>query len=115
MGRLPTPPEWLRNTIETQPHYRESRPPRSYRGLAKLAFMLLIIIGLGALISWQWSDINGLYQFVSNLWSHQSQTAQQPAGEPEFSGGVPQERTRTQPPAASNSQSGPAVARRVVL
>jgi len=116
MGRLPTPPEWLRNTIETQPHYRESRPPRSYRGLAKLAFMLLIIIGLGALISWPWSDINGLYQFVSNLRSRQSQTAQQPAGEPKFVGGVAQEQTRTQPPAAApNSQSGPAVAQRVVL
>src|SRR6516165_10231610 len=105
----------VRRQLEPADHYREPRPPRSYRGLAKLAFMLLIIIGLGVLISWQWSDINGLYQFVSNLWSHQSQTAQQPAGEPEFSGGVPQERTRTQPPAASNSQSGPAVARRVVL
>jgi hypothetical protein len=78
--------------------------------------MLLIIIGLGALISWQWSDINGLYQFVSNLRSRQSQTAQQPAGEPKFAGGVPQEQTRAQPPAAApNSQSGPAVAQRVVL
>ena len=97
-------------------YYREPRPPRSYRGLAKLAFMLLIIIGLGALISWQWSDINGLYQLVSNLRSHQSQTAQQPAGEPKFGGGVPQVQTRTQPPAAApNSQSGPAVAQRVVL
>src|SRR6516165_1760395 len=106
----------VRRPLEPADHYRESRPPRSYRGLAKLAFMLLIIIGLGALISWPWSDINGLYQFVSNLRSRQSQTAQQPAGEPKFGGGMPQEQTRTQPPAAApNSQSGPAVAQRVVL
>jgi hypothetical protein len=101
--------------LEPADHYREPRPPRSY-GLAKLAFLLLIIIGLGAVISWQWSDINGLYQFVSNLRSRQSQTAQQPAGEPKFGGGVPQEQMRAQPPAAApNAKSSPAVAQRVVL
>ena len=107
----------VRRPLAPADHYREPRPARSYRGLAKLAFMLLIIIGLGALISWPWSDINGLfYQFVSNLRSRQNQTAQQPAGEPKFGGGVPQEQTRTQPPAAApTSQSGPAVAQRVVL
>jgi hypothetical protein len=53
---------------------------------------------------------------VSNLRSRQSQTAQQPVGEPKFGGGVAQEQTRTQPPAAApNSQSGPIVAQRVVL
>ena len=106
----------VQRPLEPAGHYREPRPRRSYRSLAKLAFMLLIIIGLGALISWPWSDINELYQFVSNLRSRQSQTAQQPAGEPKFGGGVPQEQTRTPPPAAApNSLSGPAVAQRVVL
>jgi hypothetical protein len=112
---LLAPAQWSRR-IAASDRYREPRPPRSYRGLAKLAFMLLIIIGLGALISWSWSDINGLYQFVSNLRSRQSQTAQQPAGEPKLGEGLPQEQTRTQPPAAApNSQGGPAVAQRVVL
>src|SRR5215469_11889166 len=98
----------VRRPLEPADHYRERRSPRSYRSLAKLAVILLVIIGLGALISWQWSDINGLYQLVSNLRSHQSQTAQQPAGEPKFGGGVPQEQTRPQPPAAvPNSQSEP--------
>jgi len=106
----------VRRPLEWADHYREPRPPRSYRGLTKLAFMLLIIIGLGALIAWQWSDVNGLYQFVSNLRSRQSQTAQQPVGEPKFGGRVPQEQTRAQPSAAAlDSQSGPAVAQRVVL
>jgi len=106
----------VRRPLEPADHYREPRPPRSYRGLAKLAFVLLIIIGLGALISWPSSDINGLYQFVSNLRPRQSQTAQQPAGESKFGGGVAQEQTRTQPPAAApNSQSGPVLAQRVVL
>src|SRR5262249_3476726 len=40
----------VRRPLAPADHYRESRPARSYRGLAKLAFMLLIIIGLGALI-----------------------------------------------------------------
>src|SRR5262249_7536886 len=86
----------VRRPLEPADHYRERRPPRSYRGLAKLAVILLVIIGLGALISWQWSDINGLYQLVSNLRSHQSQ---QPAGAPKFGGGGPQEQTPPQPPA----------------
>jgi hypothetical protein len=110
-GRPPVP-----RPLKPADRYREPRPPRSYRAVAKLAFILLIIIGLGALISWSWSDINGLYQFVSNLRSRQRQTGQQAAGEPKFGGGAPQEQTRTQPTAAVlYSQGGPAVAQRVVL
>jgi hypothetical protein len=89
--------ESVRRPLKPADRYREPRPPRSYPGLAKPAFMLLIIIGLGALISWRLSDING-------------------RGEPKLGGGAPQDQTRTQPPAAVlNLQGGPAVAQRVVL
>jgi hypothetical protein len=111
---------------QPQPHrpiapaarYRRSRPPRSYRDFVKLAIVLIIPIALGVLVSWQWSNINGLYQFLSHLRSRPTQTAQAPQGEPKFGGRVPQQDQARQPspPAASaNSQSGPAVAQRVVL
>ncbi|MBO0715887.1 MAG: hypothetical protein J2P55_00945 [Rhizobiales bacterium] len=105
-----------RRALEPIDHYREPRPPRSYRGLARLIVAVLIIVGVSSLVYWQWSNINSVYQFLSHMRSRQSQTAQQPAGEPKFPGRVPQEQTRPQPPAAgSKSQSGPAVAQRVVL
>jgi hypothetical protein len=98
--------------------YREPRPPRSYRGLARLAVVLIIVAGLGATISWQWSNITGLYQFISHMRSRQSQTAQTPTAEPKFPGRVPQEQNPGQAPAAGTApgnQAGPAVAQRVVL
>jgi hypothetical protein len=106
----------LRRPSEPAEHYREPRRPRSYRGLAKLAAALIIIVGVGAAISWQWPKISALYDFVSHLRSRPTQTAQPPAGEPKFGGRVPQEQGR-QPPAAAapKTQSGPAVAQRVVL
>jgi hypothetical protein len=77
--------------------------------------VLLVILGaIAATISWQWSNISGVYQFLSHLRSRQTQTAQQPAGEPKFAGRVPQDQSR-QGPATAAPQSGPAVAQRVVL
>jgi hypothetical protein len=96
--------------------YREPRPPRSYRGLARLLGLVVILAAIGATLSWQWSNINSVYQFLSHLRSRPSQTAQQPAGEPKFAGRVPQDQARQPPPAAApQSQSGPALAQRVVL
>jgi hypothetical protein len=106
----------VRRPLEPVDHYREPRPPRSYRGLAQLVTALVILLGVCTVVYWQWSNINGLYQFLSHMRSRQSQTAQQPAGEPKFPGRVPQDQSRAQPPsAAPKSQSGPAVAQRVVL
>ena len=105
---------------EPEEHYREPRPPRSYRGLAKLAVVLIVLAGLAATISWQWSNIMGLYQFVSNMRSKPAQTVQTPAPEPKFSGRVPQEQLpgqQAQAPAAGGTTqpNAPAVAQRVVL
>jgi hypothetical protein len=104
-------------------HYTEPRPPRSYRGLAKLAVVLIILAGLTATISWQWSNISGLYNFVSHMRSKPTQTAQAPAAEPKFPGRVPQEQLPGQQqapaagaPAGQNApQNAPQVAQRVVL
>jgi hypothetical protein len=103
-------------SIEPAEHYRKPRPPRSYRGLAKLAAVLVIVAGLGAMVSWQWSNISGLYQFLTHMRSKPTQTAQPPTGEPKFAGRVPQDQTRQPPTTATpKEQSGPALAQRVVL
>jgi hypothetical protein len=102
---------------EPDEHYETQRRPRSYRGLAKLAVVLIIIAGVTATISWQWSNIMGLYQFVAQMRSRPTQTTQTPAAEPKFSERVPQEQAPGQAPAAgaTASQNAPAVAQRVAL
>jgi hypothetical protein len=104
---------------EPEEHFEEPRPPRSYRGFAKLAVVLIVLAGLTATISWQWSNIIGLYNFVSHMRSKPTQTAQAPAAQPKFSGRVPQEQLpgQQQAPAAgpSTGQNAPQVAQRVVL
>jgi hypothetical protein len=114
----PFPRSHSPRTRESEEELHEPRRPRSYRGLAKLAVVLIILAGLGATISWQWSHINGLYQFISHMRSRQTQTAQAPAAEPKFPGRVPQEQIPGQAPSAGTtpgSQALPAVAQRVVL
>ena len=106
----------VRRPLAPAEHSREPRPPRSYRGLAQLVTALVILLGACTVVYWQWSNINGLYQFLSHMRSRQSQTAQQPAGEPKFGERVPQDQGRAQPPtAAPKSQGGPTTAQRVVL
>jgi hypothetical protein len=103
---------------EQEEEFHEPRPPRSYRGIARLAVVLIILAGLTATISWQWSNINALYHFVSHMRSRPSQNAQTPAAEPKFPGRVPQEQAGQAPGAAGTApanQAGPTVAQRVVL
>ncbi len=118
----PEPPHYARaqapRAREPEEHYAEPRPPRSYRGLAKLAVVLIVLAGLAATISWQWSNIMGLYDFVSHMGSRPTQTAQTPAAQPKLSGRVPQEQLPgQQAPAAgtTTNQNAPPVAQRVVL
>src|SRR5579863_5810087 len=104
---------------EPEELYEEPRPPRSYRGLAKFVVVLIILAGLTATISWQWSNITGLYHFVSQMRAKPTPTAQTPAPEPKSAERVPQEQLpgqQAQPPAGStNQQNAPTVAQRVVL
>jgi hypothetical protein len=101
---------------EAEEEFHEPLPPRSYRGLAKLAVVLIILAGVTATISWQWSNVTGLYHFVSHMGSRPTQTAQAPTAEPKFSGRVPQQQNPAQAPGARpGGQAGLAVAQRVVL
>lgn len=112
---------------EPEEHYTEPRPPRSYRGVAKLAVVVIVLLGVAATISWQWSNITGLYNFVSHMRSKPAQTAQAPAAQPKFPGRVPQEQLPGQQqaqapapaPGATREQAAPQVApqvaQRVVL
>lgn len=93
------------------------RPPRSYRGLIQLAVVLIILAGFGATISWQWPHIRAAYSWVTQIGSRQpSPPAREATAQPKSSDRVPQERPLTQTPAQNTaSQTGPAVAQRVVL
>jgi len=107
---LPSP------TFEHEPE--QTRPPRSYRGIARLVLALVIFAGVAALVTWQWSNLTGLYHRGAQIGTkpRSQSTAAPPAAEPKFSGRVPQE--GAQAPAAGAAPSGqtpPAVAQRVVL
>jgi hypothetical protein len=107
------PPGARGHASEQDEHYEEPRPPRSNRGLAQLAVVLIVLGGLVATVSWQWTNITHLYQFFSHLRARQTQSAQAPTAEPKFSGRVPQDQGTGA--GTASSQAGPAVAQRVVL
>jgi hypothetical protein len=86
-------------------HYRTPRPPRSYRGLARLIVVLAILGGVAGAVAWQWSNVTALYSFVSHMRSRQTPVAQQPAAQPKISGRVPQEEAGQPLAAAPNAQA----------
>jgi hypothetical protein len=97
----------------------QTRPPRSYRGIARLVLALVIFAGVAALVTWQWSNLAGFYHRVAQIGTKPpaQPTAAPPTAEPKFAGRVPQEGA-TQAPAAGaapSAQPPPAVAQRVVL
>jgi hypothetical protein len=99
--------------------YEGKRPPLSYAGMARLVVVLIILAGVVATISWQWSTISGLYQYLSHIGSKpQGQASHEtPSAQPKFSGRVPQDQNTGQAPgaAAPSGQTAPAVAQRIVL
>ncbi len=99
--------------------YEAPRPARSYGGLARLLAVLIILGGVAATVSWQWSTITEIYQFFTQVGARQpSQAAHEaPATEPKISGRVPQEQGAGPVPGAGTpgSQTAPQVAQRVVL
>ena len=67
-------------------------------GLAQLLVLLIILAGVVAAISWQWSSIAEFYKFLSHPGTKpQSQVSHQtPSAQSKFSGGVPHEQSTRQ-------------------
>lgn len=101
-------------------HYH-AQPPRSSGGMVAVVALvvgLIVLAGVGATVAWQWSNLTGLYQRYAHVGTKPPvQTTTAPAGQPKFSGRVPQEQSAGQAPAAGapSGQTAPAVAQRVVL
>jgi hypothetical protein len=106
-----TPRHARRRTVRTEEHKRK-RASLSY--LTRLLVVLLILAGLVAAVSWQWSTVADLYQYLGrNGQRLQSQVSgESPSAKPEFWPRVPKEQTSGQAPglAAPDGQTAPAVA-----
>jgi hypothetical protein len=106
-------------TASAEQEYEGKRPPLSYGGLARLVVVLIILAGVVATVSWQWSAIAGLYQYLAHIGSKSQTQAnhETPSAQPKFSGRVPQDQSAGQAPgaAAPAAQTAPAVGQRVVL
>jgi hypothetical protein len=107
----------LPRTTMPEVEQQRLRPPRSYRGLVQILLALIILGGVVATISWQWSHITGLYQHLAQSGSKPPSQATTPTAQPKLSGRVPQEQGSGQPSGAGTpgTQNAPAVAQRVVL
>jgi hypothetical protein len=99
--------------------YEEPRAPRSYGGVIRAAVLLLIVAVVAAAAFEFRSNIAGVYHLFSQMKTPApSQTAQETAAQPKFSGRVPQEGAPGEaaaPAGSPNPQAGPAVAQRAVL
>jgi hypothetical protein len=92
---------------------------RSFRGLAKIAIAVLILLSIGGLLAWQWPGMVAFYRYMRTPSTEVATPAPsaptrtkipdriEPGGQPS----TPQPGTA----AAPGTQSGPAVAQRVVL
>lgn len=104
---------------ESDEYYEEPLPPRSYRGLVKLAVLLIIVFGVAA-TTWVYrANLIGFYHSIAS--SKPAQTDQSTQKQPpvvKFPGRVPQDQVSGQagaPAGAPNAQQGPKVAQRAVL
>jgi hypothetical protein len=105
---------------EGEEEYEQPSPPRSYRGWAKFALLLIIVLGLTG-TGWAYrSNIAGIYHFFTQTRSQPpAQTAQNPPPVSKFSGRVPEEQVPGQAPSTGtnpgSTEQGPTVAQRAVL
>jgi len=91
------------------------QPPRSYRGLVQILLVLVVVAGVVAMVSWQWSNISGLIRHTGPSGSKPPIQTTTAPGQTKFSGRVPQEGGGPAQSAAPGGQTVPAVAQRVVL
>jgi hypothetical protein len=106
------PPRHARRSTARNEEHKRKRASLSY--LTRLLVVLLILAGLVAAVSWQWSTVADLYQYLGrNGQRLQSQVSgESPSAKPEFWPRVPQEQASGQAPglAAPGGQTAPAVA-----
>jgi class 3 adenylate cyclase len=99
--------------------YERTRPALFYGGLVRLLVVLIILAGVVAMVSWQWSVITEFYQSFSHTGTRLQNRASQktPSTLSKFSGRAPQEQDTVQAPGAPvpGAQAAPAVAQQVVL
>ena len=99
--------------------YERTRPALFYGGLVRLLVVLIILAGVVAMVSWQWSVITEFYQFFSHTGTRLQNRASQktPSALSKFSGRAPQEQDAVQTLGAPvpGAQAAPAVAQQVVL
>ena len=109
----------LELAYEPEEAYERTRPALSYGGLVRLLVVLIILAGVVAMVSWQWSVITEFYQFFSHTGTRlQNRVSQKtPSALSKFSGRAPQEQDTVQAPGAPvpGAQAAPAVAQQVVL
>jgi len=109
----------LELAYEPEEEYERTRPALPYGGLVRLLVVLIILAGVVAMVSWQWSVITEFYQFFSHTGTRLQNRAGQktPSALSKFSGRAPQEQDTVQAPGAPvpGAQAAPAVAQQVVL
>ena len=109
----------LELAYEPEEEYERTRPALSYGGLVRLLVVLIILAGVVAMVSWQWSVITEFYQFFSHTGTRlQNRVSQKtPSTLSKFPGRAPQEQDTVQAPGAPvpGAQAAPAVAQQVVL
>jgi len=87
---------------QKQKHQKQKRQSISYGGLARLFVVLLILAGLVAAISWQWSTVSDMYQFLNHIGD--KSPSRVTAG-PEFAPRVTEELAKGQAPGAAMQSS----------
>jgi hypothetical protein len=98
--------------------YERTRPPLSYGGWARLLVVLIILGGVVATISRQWSAISEFYQFLTAGTKPQSQANHKtPSAQSKFSGRAPQGQSTGPAPrtAVPGGHTAPAAAQHAVL
>jgi hypothetical protein len=95
-------PEAGRRTAPEEKQQRK-RSSLSFGGLARLFAVLVILVGLAATISWQWSTVADVYEFVSRSGQQlQSQlSGNDSSAKPEFRPRAAQEQASGQAPGAT--------------
>ena len=92
-------------------------PPLRRHKLVKSVIALFILIGLAAIISWQWPHFSELYRSVAQLLvkEHSGQAVPQTASQSSFLDRFPQEQETAATAGMPGSQTSPTAAQRVVL